>query len=61
MEAHLGRELQPDEVVHHINGDSTDDRLENLQVLSRSEHTAIHMPDTLAGQRAYWARRRAVA
>lgn len=34
MEAHLGRKLSPKEVVHHINGDTTDDRLENLQLFN---------------------------
>lgn len=39
----LGRELQPGEVVHHINGDPTDDRPENLQVVTPAEHRAIHV------------------
>lgn len=42
VEASLGRHLRSDEHVHHINGDPTDDRLENLQVLSLSEHTRLH-------------------
>lgn len=42
MEDHLGRKLDKNEVVHHINGDSLDNRIENLQVMDRSEHTRIH-------------------
>jgi len=42
MEKHLGRELLPTEHVHHINEDPTDDRVENLMVLSQSEHMALH-------------------
>lgn len=40
IEQHLGRLLVGDETVDHINGDRTDDRLENLQVLSLSENAA---------------------
>lgn len=32
MEQALGRHLYPTETVHHINGDGTDNRLENLQL-----------------------------
>lgn len=39
MEAHIGRHLVPGEVVHHINHDTTDDRIENLMLFSsHGEH-----------------------
>lgn len=43
METHIGRELGRHEVVHHINGDKYDNRIENLEVMSLSEHSKMHM------------------
>ena len=42
MEQHLGHYLREDEVVHHKDGDMLNDALENLEVLSSSEHTSLH-------------------
>ena len=43
MEQHLGRKLSANEIVHHINGDIHDNRLENMEVMSRSEHAKHHL------------------
>ena len=42
MEQHLGRKLTADEVVHHIDGDRTNNNLSNLVVMQRGEHSALH-------------------
>lgn len=42
MEQKLGRKLSSTEVVHHINHDSLDNRLDNLQLMTWSEHTLHH-------------------
>jgi len=42
VEQLVGRTLCRDEHVHHINGNKTDDRLENLRVMSAGEHAALH-------------------
>ena len=41
MESFLGRKLEADEDVHHINGIKTDNRIENLQVIAHGEHTVL--------------------
>jgi len=38
----LGRKLKPDEEVHHIDFNHHNNRIENLQILSKSEHSKIH-------------------
>ena len=44
MEKHVGRYLKPNEVVHHINRDVTDNRLENLILFAnQSKHMSHHM------------------
>lgn len=42
MEEHIGRRLRPDECVHHINHDPSDNRIENLLLMTRSEHSKLH-------------------
>jgi len=42
MEQHIGRKIEKGEHVHHINGNPKDNRIENLQVLTASEHSKLH-------------------
>ncbi len=41
MESHLGRPLSFADKVHHINGDTLDNRIENLQVTTQREHSRL--------------------
>ena len=51
MERKLGRYLLPVEIVHHINGVITDNRLKNLILLkNKSEHRKSH-PEISANQK----------
>ena len=37
------------EVIHHVNGDSHDNRIENLVLMTQSEHVSFHSP--MAGKK----------
>jgi len=51
----LGRKLKQNEVVHHINGDTMDDRNKNLLICDRSFHSWLHRRMSYLYQREHFA------
>jgi len=44
---HTGNVPASNEVIHHKNGDKTDNRFENLEKMTRAEHASHHSDGTL--------------
>lgn len=53
MERHLGRELVATETVHHINGLTRDNRLENLELWDKSHPAGQRVSDNVEWCRQY--------
>ena len=42
MEQYIGRKLNRNEVIHHVNENKLDNRIENLVLMSNEKHTSLH-------------------
>lgn len=49
MENHLGRLLNANEVVHHIDGNKKNNNILNLELMTREQHTSEH-----SRQKGHW-------
>jgi hypothetical protein len=47
----LGRPIIRGEIVHHLNGDKHDNRPENLQVMTQSEHLKVHHSEMISARK----------
>lgn len=52
MERHIGRYLRKEEAVHHVNGDTLDNRIENLELYSSNGQ---HLAKDLKGRCPKWS------
>ena len=51
VEDFIGRKLNNKEVIHHINGNVTDNRLINLKIMTNSEHRKLHCKEQLRNKK----------
>jgi hypothetical protein len=53
MEGKIGRPMERYEIVHHVNHNSVDDRIDNLKIVTKAEHLLEHKPLQYRRDRRY--------
>jgi len=54
MEQYLGRRLETKEVIHHLNEDTRDNRIENLRLMKDADHRKHHItPEAINRLKGY--------
>ncbi len=56
MERELGRKLETDEIVHHIDGNRTNNEISNLAVMAWGEHSSVHRKQEIASGKNLFGR-----
>lgn len=51
MECYIGRWLKDDEIVHHINHNRSDNRIENLKLMTFKEHARMHLLERIKNKK----------
>ena len=41
-ESYFSKKLQPDEIVHHVDGNRENNNAENLVIMKKSQHSSLH-------------------
>ena len=53
MEKHLNRKLNKNEIVHHIDGNKSNNSIKNLKILDKKEHDRLHTTERHKQERLF--------
>lgn len=53
MQCFIGRKLTSKEIIHHINNDKSDNRIDNLVLMTHNQHAALHKVERKLAKKRY--------